>query len=62
MTKCYESAGEARIGRGGNQGIQPPDGKAVIEHWGKIAFVLHREADGSWKVQQEMWNSGPKAE
>jgi ketosteroid isomerase-like protein len=45
-----------------HQVIQPPDDKPVIDHWGKIALVLHREADGNWRVQQEMWNSTPKAE
>ena len=43
-----------------HQVIQPPDDKPVIDHWGKIALVLHREADGNWRVQQEMWNSTPK--
>jgi ketosteroid isomerase-like protein len=45
-----------------HQVIQPPDDKPVIDHWGKIALVLHREADGYWRVQQEMWNSTPKPE
>jgi ketosteroid isomerase-like protein len=45
-----------------HQLIQPPDDKPVIDHWGKIALVLHREADGNWRVQQEMWNSTPKPE
>jgi ketosteroid isomerase-like protein len=45
-----------------HQVIQPPDDKPVIDHWGKIALVLHRDADGNWRVQQEMWNSTPKPE
>jgi ketosteroid isomerase-like protein len=45
-----------------HQVIQPPDDKPVIDHWGKIALVLHREGDGNWRVQQEMWNSTPKPE
>jgi ketosteroid isomerase-like protein len=45
-----------------HQVIQPPEDKPVIDHWGKIALVLHREADGNWRVQQEMWNSTPKPE
>lgn len=45
-----------------HQVIQPPDDKPVIDHWGKIALVLHRESDGNWHVQQEMWNSTPKPE
>jgi ketosteroid isomerase-like protein len=45
-----------------HQVIQPPDDKPVIDHWGKIALVLHRDIDGNWRVQQEMWNSTPKPE
>jgi uncharacterized protein (TIGR02246 family) len=45
-----------------HQVIQPPDGTPAIDHWGKFALVLRKEADGSWKVQQEMWNSTPKVE
>ena len=45
-----------------HQVIQPPDDKPVIDNWGKIALVLHREGDGKWHVQQEMWNSTPKPE
>jgi len=43
-----------------HQVVQPPDGKPVIESYGKIALVLHRESNGEWKVQQEMWNGSPK--
>ena len=44
-----------------HQIVQPPDGKAApIEVFGKAALVLHREANGEWKVQQEMWSSSPK--
>ena len=43
-----------------HQVVQPPDGKPVIESYGKMALVLHREASGDWKVQQEMWNAAPK--
>jgi uncharacterized protein (TIGR02246 family) len=45
-----------------HQVIQPPDGKPVIDHWGKFALILHRDGDGVWRVQQEMWNSTPKVE
>ena len=38
---------------------QPPEGKAPIEVHGKILLVLHKEADGKWKIKQEMWNAGP---
>src|SRR6266581_1125695 len=43
-----------------HQVVQPPDGKPPIETYGKMALVLHREANGEWKVQQEMWNAAPK--
>jgi uncharacterized protein (TIGR02246 family) len=43
-----------------HQVVQPPDGKPPIENFGKMALVLHREANGEWKVQQEMWNAAPK--
>jgi len=43
-----------------HQVVQPPEGKPVIESYGKMALVLHREANGEWKVQQEMWNATPK--
>ena len=43
-----------------HQVVQPPDGKPVIESYGKMALVLHRQANGEWKVQQEMWNGAPK--
>jgi uncharacterized protein (TIGR02246 family) len=43
-----------------HQVVQPPEGKPVIESNGKMALVLRREANGEWKVQQEMWNAAPK--
>jgi uncharacterized protein (TIGR02246 family) len=43
-----------------HQVVQPPDGKPVIDSRGKMALVLHREANGEWKVKQEMWNRAPK--
>ncbi|HKV25944.1 MAG TPA: hypothetical protein VJN93_15230 [Candidatus Acidoferrum sp.] len=42
------------------QAVQPPEGKPMIESRGKIAFILHRSANGEWKVKQEMWNGSPK--
>ncbi len=44
-----------------HQVVQPPEGKPPIESYGKMALVLHREANGEWKVQQEMWNAAPKS-
>jgi len=43
-----------------HQVVQPPEGKPLIESYGKMALVLHREADGEWKIKQEMWNAAPK--
>jgi uncharacterized protein (TIGR02246 family) len=43
-----------------HQVVQPPDGKPPIETYGKMALVLHREVNGQWRVQQEMWNAGIK--
>ncbi len=43
-----------------HQIVNGPDGKQVFEGWGKIALVLHRDATGQWKVEQEMWNESPK--
>jgi len=44
-----------------HQVVQPPDGKPVIDTYGKMALILHRTASGEWKVQQEMWNAAPKS-
>lgn len=43
-----------------HQVVQPPDGKPLIEGFGKMALILHRESSGQWKIQQEMWNAAPK--
>jgi uncharacterized protein (TIGR02246 family) len=43
-----------------HQVVQPPDGKPLIDSRGKMALVLHKEANGEWKVKQEMWNQAPK--
>lgn len=44
----------------GHVEVQPPEGKAPINSYGKTALVLHREASGEWKIKQEMWNASPK--
>ena len=43
-----------------HQVVQPTNGKEPIETWGKMALVLHREANGEWRIKQEMWNAAPK--
>lgn len=39
------------------QTVQPPDGKPVLEIFGKILLVLHREGPGKWRIEAEMWNN-----
>jgi ketosteroid isomerase-like protein len=41
------------------QGLQPPN-QPVMEGYGKLLFVLHKDSSGEWKIQQEMWNAAPK--
>jgi len=44
-----------------HQVVQPPDrGKPAFDGRGKMLLVLHREADGSWRIKREMWNQGEK--
>jgi uncharacterized protein (TIGR02246 family) len=43
-----------------HQVVQPPEAKLPIESYGKMALVLHRAANGEWKVQQEIWNAAPR--
>ncbi len=43
-----------------HQAVQPPGAEKMIESRGKMALVLHREANGEWKIEQEMWNAAPK--
>lgn len=33
-------------------------GKPPIEQWGKMLLVLHKSADGKWRLHDEMWNQG----
>src|SRR5713101_5629097 len=37
-----------------------PGDEAMIGRKKISAWVLHRAANGEWKVQQEMWNAAPK--
>jgi len=43
-----------------HQVVQPPDQKPVIDSYGKLLLVLHKEADGNWRVTREMWNQWMK--
>jgi len=40
--------------------IVRPKGKPPVESYGKLALVLHRGTQGSWKIEQEMWNDSPQ--
>jgi len=42
-----------------HQVVQPPDSaKPAFDGHGKMLLVLHREADGHWRIKREMWNKG----
>ncbi|HTT32810.1 MAG TPA: nuclear transport factor 2 family protein [Methylomirabilota bacterium] len=43
-----------------HQMAKAPEGKEDFDGYGKIALVLHREANGGWKIKEEMWNASPK--
>jgi ketosteroid isomerase-like protein len=32
----------------------------MIDSYGKLLLVLHKESDGNWRVKREMWNQGVK--
>ena len=41
-----------------HQHILLADGKPPFDGWGKMLLVLHRGADGKWRMRREMWNEG----
>jgi len=43
-----------------HQMAKAPEGKQDFDGYGKIALVLHRDANGEWKIREEMWNASPK--
>jgi ketosteroid isomerase-like protein len=60
-TQCHDitvSGGWAAEWCGEHQIVQYPGGKPPFDSWGKMLLVLHRGADGKWRVKQEMWNQG----
>ena len=44
-----------------HQIVQFPGFKPPVDSWGKMLFVLHRGADGKWRVKHEMWNQAVPA-
>jgi len=45
-----------------HQIVAAPAGKENFEGYGKMLLVLHKEADGNWRITREMWNQGVKPE
>ena len=43
-----------------HQVAEGPADKPKFDGHGKILLILHKDSSGTWKVQQEMWNSAPK--
>jgi ketosteroid isomerase-like protein len=41
-----------------HQHVILPDGKSAFDGRGKMLLVLHRGADGKWRMRREMWNEG----
>ena len=46
-----------------HQVVELDPGEAPFDGWGKILLVLHRGADGHWRLRREMWNEakGPRS-
>lgn len=45
-----------------HQRVQLGDGKPPFEGSGVLLLVLHRGADGKWRMKREMWNQAPAAD
>ena len=43
-----------------HQVAEGPPGKPTFDGHGKILLILHKDSQGKWKIQQEMWNSAAK--
>ncbi|MBU6199166.1 MAG: DUF4440 domain-containing protein [Xanthomonadaceae bacterium] len=39
-----------------HQVVEMPNGKPPFDGRGKLLVILHRGADGHWRLQTEMWN------
>ncbi len=52
-----EGRGDLAYDRGTYSVTVTPAGAAPIEVHGKYLTILRKQADGSWKVQRDIWNS-----
>lgn len=41
-----------------HQHVILPNGKPPFDGRGKMLLILHRSADGKWRMRREMWNEG----
>ena len=41
-----------------HQVVELPNGRPPFDGRGKMLLVLHRGADGAWRLSREMWNRG----
>jgi ketosteroid isomerase-like protein len=41
-----------------HQHVILPNGKPPFDGRGKMLLILHRGADGKWRMRREMWNAG----
>lgn len=41
-----------------HQHVMLPGGKPAFDGRGKMLLILHRGADGKWRMRREMWNEG----
>ena len=39
-----------------HQIVRMPGDKPPFDGWGKMLLVLHKGADGKWRLEREMWN------
>jgi uncharacterized protein (TIGR02246 family) len=43
-----------------HQVLEAPPGKEPFDGRGNILLILHKSANGEWKIKQEMWSAAPK--
>ena len=52
--------GKQRIAKFMDDVVAEMPGYQMFEGYGKMLLVLHKEADGNWRIKREMWNQGMK--